>query len=87
MFRFKQFTIHQQNSAMKVCTDTCLFGAIITGDRNLNALDIGSGTGVLSLMIAQRFPDWKIDAVEIDNGAVQDAYTNVTESPFKENIQ
>jgi tRNA1Val (adenine37-N6)-methyltransferase len=86
MFRFKQFTIHQQNSAMKVCTDTCLFGAIISGKIKQTALDIGTGTAVLSLMTAQRFPDWEIDGVEIDSGAFEDAQKNVAESPFKERV-
>ena len=87
MFRFKQFTIHQQNSAMKVCTDTCLFGALISGGKKLNALDIGSGTAVLSLMAAQRFPEWLVDAVEIDSAACEDAKKNIAESPFKERVR
>jgi tRNA1Val (adenine37-N6)-methyltransferase len=87
MFRFKQFTVHQQNSAMKVCTDACLFGALINGpSTKLNALDIGTGTGLLSLMVAQRFSKWNIDAVELDEQAILDATKNVVESPFKDNI-
>lgn len=56
-FKFKQFTIHQDRSAQKVCTDSCVFGAWITPtsiNGRHNILDIGTGTGLLSLMIAQR---------------------------------
>lgn len=86
MFKFKQFSIQQGNSAMKVCTDACLFGALISLDSSKNALDIGTGTGLLSLMVAQKYPELNIDAVEIDAGAVTDAAINFKESPFAERI-
>lgn len=87
MFRFKQFTVIQENSAMKVCTDSCLFGALIRPEKPLNALDIGTGTGLLSLMLAQRYPALTIDAVEIDRGAATDAGHNFRNSPFGDRIQ
>ncbi|MCD8540954.1 MAG: methyltransferase [Leadbetterella sp.] len=82
MFRFKQFTVVQENSAMKVCTDSCLFGALICPEKPVNALDIGTGTGLLSLMLAQRYPLLSIDAVEIDPNAATDARHNFSHSPF-----
>ncbi len=87
MFRFKQFTVIQENSAMKVCTDSCLFGALIRPEKSLNALDIGTGTGLLSLMLSQQYPALTIDAVEIDPGSASDAGHNFRNSPFSDRIQ
>jgi tRNA1Val (adenine37-N6)-methyltransferase len=88
-FQFKQFLVRQNQSAMKVTTDACLFGAWVT-DKLLNTpltrvLDIGSGTGLLSLMIAQKIPV-PIDAVEIDEPAFQEARENTSGSAFRELI-
>lgn len=87
MFKFKQFSIRQSHSAMKVCTDSCLFGALVDAQSSKMALDIGTGTGLLSLMLAQRFPELQIDAVEIDENALIDAKVNVDESQFKNQIK
>ena len=78
---------------MKVTTDGCLFGAWVAkqiGEQPQTAvqlLDIGTGTGLLSLMIAQKNPDCSIDAIEIDNNAYEQANENIIASPWKENIQ
>ena len=68
-FRFKQFTIFQDKCAMKVGTDGILLGAWANLSDNSQILDIGTGTGLLALMLAQRSPSSNtlIDAVEIDD--------------------
>ena len=74
-FRFKQFDIFQDKTAMKVGTDGVLLGAWSTLETGENILDIGTGTGLISLMLAQRFPHATIDAIEIDiNAFVQKSH-------------
>jgi len=86
MFRFKQFTVHQDRTAMKVCTDACVLGAWADVDGQ-RLLDIGTGTGLLALMAAQRNPTACIDAVEMDAAACGQARENVAASPFSERIK
>lgn len=85
-FQFKQFRIDQENAAMKVCTDSCIFGAMIKPQMFKNILDIGTGTGLLALMVAQR-SDGLIDAVEIDADAAEQAKQNINNSPWKDRIK
>lgn len=89
-FQFKQFTIHQANNAMKVCTDSCIFGAWLASEfqnkQISNVLDVGTGTGLLSLQFSQK-NNALIDAVEIDSIAANEAKTNVAASPFDKQIQ
>ena len=66
IFQFKQFSIDQTDCAMKVNTDGVLLAAILDSDTPGKILDVGTGTGFIALMLAQRFPLALIDAVEID---------------------
>ncbi len=90
-FQFKQFIIHQDRSAMKVTTDGCLFGAWIAEQlRNSIAgtcklLDIGTGTGLLSMMLSQE-NNIIVDAVEIDKDAFEQAKENVAASRWNDSI-
>ena len=86
-FRFKQFNIDQEHCAMKVTTDACIQGAWTPILPHVHrALDIGAGTGLLSLMLAQRNADVAIDAIELDNDAAAQAVNNVNGSSWKERI-
>ena len=84
-FTFKQFTINQDRCAMKVCTDACILGASTDIENVSRILDIGTGTGLLSLMLAQR-SEAQINAVEIDEDAYQQAVMNVQASKFAEKV-
>lgn len=79
-FQFKRFTIHQSLCAMKVGTDGTLLGAWARGGNHV--LDIGTGTGIIALMMAQRYPSAKILCIDIDEGAVKQAKANVEDSTF-----
>ena len=98
-FQFKQFTIHQNRCAMKVTTDGCLFGAWTAGRvgsqesgvgsqifETGSVLDIGTGTGLLSLMIAQK-NEFAIDAIEMDQDAFEQASENIAASPWANKIK
>jgi len=86
IFKFKQFDVVQSGCAMKINTDGVLLGALANADHPQTILDIGTGTGVIALMLAQRFKDAKIDAVEIDQSAAETAGSNFKNSPFSERL-
>ncbi|MEO9571346.1 MAG: methyltransferase [Polaribacter sp.] len=86
-FRFKEFTIHQDKTAMKVGTDGVLLGAWCSVDNYPDTiLDIGAGTGVISLMIAQRSDAMTIDAVEVDESAYEQTVANFEESDWGDRL-
>lgn len=84
-FRFKQFVINQERCAMKVGTDGVLLGAWSSGGKRV--LDIGSGTGLVSLMMAQRFPEAEVVGIDIDADACEEARENVLASPFADRVE
>lgn len=87
MFQFKQFTIHQDKTAMKVGTDGVLLGAWCPIDNQpFSVLDIGTGTGILALMLAQRSHAEQIDALEIDASAFEQAVENFEQSPWNDRL-
>lgn len=86
-FRFKQFTIQQDRCALKVGTDGVLFGAWIDYRSATRILDIGTGTGVLALIAAQRAPQASVDAVEIDDAAARQATENAAASPWSDRVR
>ena len=83
-FNFKRFTVWQQKCAMKVGTDSTLLGAWAQGGRRI--LDIGTGTGLLALMMAQRYDEAEVVGIDIDEKAVSQACDNVKASPFANRI-
>lgn len=85
MFQFQRFTIHQDQCAMKVGTDGVLLGAWAQGGERV--LDIGTGTGVIALMMAQRYAQAHVVAVDIDEAAVRQARQNVDASPFGDRVE
>lgn len=84
-FAFKQFVIHQDKCAMKVGTDAVLLGAWVLPNGSKHILDIGTGTGVIALMLAQK-TEAHIDAIDIDEEAVFQAKQNVSGSKFMNQI-
>jgi tRNA1Val (adenine37-N6)-methyltransferase len=87
MFKFKQFSINQDKTAMKVGTDGVLLGAWTPTNHNpFSILDIGTGTGLIALMLAQRTTAEQIDALEIDEDAYEQAVDNFENSPWSDRL-
>ncbi|MCG1036061.1 tRNA1(Val) (adenine(37)-N6)-methyltransferase [Polaribacter sargassicola] len=86
-FEFKEFVVHQNNTAMKIGTDAVLLGAWCSVDNYLDTiLDIGSGTGIISLMLAQRSDAMTIDAVEVDENAYEQTVENFEKSDWGDRL-
>lgn len=83
-FQLKEFRVRQDRCAMKVGTDGVLLGAWAQGGQRI--LDIGTGTGLIALMMAQRYPQARIVAIDIDCEACKQAEENVATSPFADRI-
>lgn len=86
-FQFKQFIIHQDQCAMKVGTDGALLGAWSSPENPKRILDIGSGTGLISLMMAQRYPHAMVTGIEIDESAYSQSVKNVADSQFHDRVK
>ncbi len=86
IFEFKQFSVRQSSSEMKVGTDSVLLGAWADTVCAQRILDVGAGTGILSLMSAQRNPTAHIDAIELDNSAAKEAEYNFRNSPWNDRL-
>lgn len=87
LFRFRRFSLTDNRSALKIGTDGVLLGAWADASNATTLLDVGTGCGLIALMIAQRFPEARIDAIETDAGALEDATENMAKSPFSDRIK
>jgi tRNA1Val (adenine37-N6)-methyltransferase len=87
-FQFKQFRIEQEHCAMKVGTDACILGAFLAGRiaQDARVLDIGSGTGLLLLMLAQKNKG-RMDGIELEPGCFSQLAKNLGASPWKDRLQ
>ena len=87
VFQFKQFSVNQYKTAMKIGTDGVLLGAWTPIENNpKSVLDIGTGTGIIALMLAQRSDAEQIDALEIDESAYEQAVENFENSPWGDRL-
>jgi len=86
-FRFKQFEVSQGRSAMRVGTDAVLFAAWVGVEPAKYILDVGTGSGVIALILAQRNQHALVDAIEIDSGSVEDSEVNFKGSPWHQRLR
>ena len=86
IFRFKRFAVVNDRTAMKVGTDGVLLGAWCPVEEALHVLDVGTGCGVIALMVAQRNEKALIDGIDIDRNAIEEASLNFGNSPWSERL-
>ena len=86
IFRFKQFSVVNDRTAMKVGTDGVLLGAWCPVEGTRRVIDVGTGCGVIALMIAQRNPDALIDGIDIDQPSIEEAGLNFARSPWGDRL-
>lgn len=86
VFKFKKFSIEQDNCTMKVGTDGVLLGAWANVEKAKSILDIGTGTGVIAIMLAQRATEAKVSGIEIDEAACTQAQQNMDASPYADRL-
>src|SRR5215471_4333049 len=87
-FQFKQFTIHQDQCAMKVCTDACIFGAWFADKvpDHSTILDVGSGTGLLMMMLAQKSRS-EVHGIELDLASFKQMKENINQNKWRERLK
>jgi len=86
-FNFKKFSIHQNNAAMKIGTDGILIGAWVNISKKFKALDIGSGTGIISIMLCQRNLNLELDSIELSPSAIMDSKINIENCNWSNRIK
>lgn len=86
VFKFKEFDVNQDGCAMKINTDGVLLGSLVEAGCPVRILDVGSGTGVIAMMLAQRFPDALVDAIDIDEVAFLRSEENFMKSRFADRM-
>lgn len=86
VFKFKEFEVNQEGCAMKINTDGVLLGALAVAEHPARILDVGSGTGVIAMMLAQRFPYAQVDAIDIDKVAFLRSEENFIKSRFADRM-
>lgn len=85
-FHFKHFSLQQSHSSLKVGTDAMVLGALAEANCPRTILDIGTGTGVLALMMAQKFSEASITAIDIDDCSLKDCSVNFQNSPWSHRL-
>jgi tRNA1Val (adenine37-N6)-methyltransferase len=87
IFRFKQFAVSHANSSMKVGTDAVIIGSWVDIKNSQTILDIGTGSGIIALMMAQKNEGAKIKAIDIDEDSIHEASQNFKQSPWSERLE
>ena len=87
IFKFKKFDVNQTNAPQKIGTDAMVVGALVKTNNPKTILDVGTGCGVIALMLAQNYPDAQITGLDIDEQAVLQAQTNFENAHFSNHFE